>query len=93
MPTQINQIDLYDRRRTVLRVDGEMMREDAELIERLVGCITDDLGHTVVIDLAELDFLDSEAASVLKKLEDDGTAEIEGVEIFLQSAVDMAERN
>jgi anti-anti-sigma factor len=92
MPTQINQIDLYDRRRTVLRVDGEMLRDDAELIERLVGCITDDLGHTIVIDLADLDFIDSEAASVLRKLEESGAVEIEGVEIFLQSAVDMAER-
>jgi anti-anti-sigma regulatory factor len=92
MPTQINQIDLYDRRRTILRVDGEMQRDDAELIERLVGCITEDLGHTVVVDLAELDFLDSEAASVLKKLEDAGVIEIEGIEIFLQAAVDMAER-
>jgi anti-anti-sigma factor len=92
MPTQINQIDLYDRRRTILRVDGEMLREDAELIERLVGCITEDLGHTIVIDLADLDFIDSEAASVLRKLEEGGLAEIEGVEIFLQSAVDMAER-
>jgi anti-anti-sigma regulatory factor len=92
MPTQINQIDLYDRRRTVLRVEGEMLREDAELIERLVGCISDDLGHTIVLDLADLGFIDSEAAPILKGLEDRGDVEIEGIEIFVQSAVDMAER-
>lgn len=68
-----------------------MFREDAELIEKISECIVPD-GTTIVIDLADLDFLDSEAASVLKRLEDVHGYEIEGVEIFLQSAVDMAER-
>ena len=92
MATQITQIDLPDRRRTILRVEGEMVHEDAILLEKLVNCFTGESGNTIVIDLADLDFLDSEAASVLKRLEDEKGCEIEGVEIFLQSAVDMAER-
>jgi anti-anti-sigma factor len=92
MPTQINQIDLPDRRRTILRVDGDMLREDALLLERVVINILDSTGHSVVIDLADLDFMDSDAASVLKRLADRGEIEIEGVAIFLQSAIDMAER-
>jgi anti-anti-sigma factor len=92
MATQITQIDLPERRRTILRVEGEMFREDAELLERIAGCIAPEAGTRIVLDLADLDFLDSEAASVLKRLEDDNGYEIEGVEIFLQSAVDMAER-
>ena len=91
MATQITQIDLPERRRTILRVEGEMFREDALLIEKIAGCISPG-GTKIVIDLADLDFLDSEAASVLKRLEDINGYEIEGVEIFLQSAVDMAER-
>ena len=91
MATKITQVDLPERRRTILRVEGEMFREDAELIEKIAECIVPD-DTTIVIDLADLDFLDSEAASVLKRLEDVKGYEIEGVEIFLQSAVDMAER-
>ena len=91
MATKITQVDLPERHRTILRVEGEMFREDAELIEKIAGCIVP-AGTRVVIDLADLDFLDSEAASVLKRLEDVNGYEIEGVEIFLQSAVDMAER-
>lgn len=92
MATQMKQIDLPDRRRTILRVEGDMLREDALLLERVVIDIFDSTGHSVVIDLADLDFMDSDAASVLKRLADRDEIEIEGVAIFLQSAIDMAER-
>lgn len=92
MATQITQIDLPDKRRTILRVEGDMLHEDAVVLEKLATCITGESGNKIVIDLADLDFLDSEAASILKRLEDNHGCEIEGVEIFLQSAVDMAER-
>jgi len=93
MATQITQIDLNDRRRTILRVEGDMLRDDALLVETLAKGINAETGNSIVIDLADLDFLDSEAASILKRIEDREEFEIEGVEIFLQSAVDMAERS
>jgi anti-anti-sigma factor len=92
MATQITQVDLADRHLTILRVEGEMLLDDAVLIEKIANSIVAENGNKIVIDLADLDFLDSEAASILKRLEDVEGFEIEGVEIFLQSAVDMAER-
>ena len=92
MATKITQVDLPERRRTILRVEGEMFREDALLLEKIAGCIGPETGTNIIIDLADLDFLDSESASVLKRLQDENGYEIEGVEIFVQSAVDMAER-
>ncbi len=92
MATQITQIDLPDKRTTILRVEGDMLLDDAVVLEKLTNGITGESGNKIVIDLADLDFLDSEAASILKRLEDHNGCEIEGVEIFLQSAVDMAER-
>jgi len=69
-----------------------MMHDDAILLEKVAHCLNDENDNKIVIDLADLDFLDSDAASVLKRLEDANGCEIEGVEIFLQSAVNMAER-
>lgn len=69
-----------------------MFRDDAVLIERLANEIGEESQTSVVIDLADLDFMDSEAASILRRLQDAGNVTIEGVEIFLQSAVDLAER-
>jgi anti-anti-sigma regulatory factor len=90
--TQITQIDLPEQRKTILRVEGDMLFDDAILLEKVATCLNDENGNKIVIDLADLDFLDSDAASVLKRLEDQHGFEIEGVEIFLQSAIDMAER-
>jgi anti-anti-sigma regulatory factor len=45
----------------------------------------------VIIDLAELDFMDSEAASVLKAMKSRGFV-LEGIEIFLQTVVNESER-
>lgn len=93
MPTQINQIDHAEIRTTMLRVDGEMFQQDAELLERIAVEIRSDTGNKIVIDLADLDFLDSDAAPILRRLDDlDGFA-IEGMETFLQSAVNSAERH
>ncbi len=93
MATQITQIDLPDRRRTILRVEGDMLLDDAKLLEKIAKGVGAETENIVAIDLSDLDFLDSEAASILKELADLDKFEIEGVEIFLQSAVDMAERS
>jgi anti-anti-sigma regulatory factor len=93
MATQITQIDIPDERKTILRIEGDMLLDDAVLIERIADCIKEENGNSVSVDLAELDFIDSEAASVLKRLEDDRQLEIIGAEIFLQTAVDRAERS
>jgi anti-anti-sigma regulatory factor len=92
MPTQINQTDDPVSRITTLRVDGEMLGEDATVLEKIATGLRDETGNDIVIDLADLDFLDSEAAPILKGLAEREGFAIEGVEIFLQSAVNMAER-
>lgn len=91
MPTHITQIDDTENRRTTLRVDGEMTLDDAELLERIASGMDPD--YSVVIDLAELDLLDSDAASVLKRMQSEKGIQIEGVEIFLQAAVTEHERS
>jgi anti-anti-sigma factor len=93
MATQITQIDLSDERKTVLRVEGDMLLDDAILVKKIATGVHQKNGNRVVIDLADLDFIDSEAASVLKGLGDLDNFEIDGAEIFLQSAVNMAERS
>jgi len=89
MATQITQSDSNGR--AYYRVEGEMLRDDALLLERIVG--SDTSGKTIVLDLADLDFLDSEAAQILRRLETENGVLLEGTEVFLQSAIDLAERS
>ena len=76
-----------------MRVEGDMLFDDALLLERIATELQDDTGSHITIDLADLDFLDSDSAPVLKRLADRSGISIEGLEIFLQSAIDAAERS
>jgi len=92
MPTNIIQtVDDADGSVT-LRVEGDMLLEDAEVLEKIALGMRGDNFREVVIDLADLDFLDSESAPILKRLAKEHGFRIEGMEIFLQSAIDTAER-
>jgi anti-anti-sigma regulatory factor len=91
MPVEINQIDDSAHRVTILRVAGEMAGEEAAFAAKVARAVRDETGNHVVIDLADLDLLDSEAAPILRELALGEGFEISGIEILLQAAVDHAE--
>ena len=91
MPTNIRQIDDAQSGVTVLRIDGDLFREDADIITRIANNVRNETGNSIVIDLADLDFLDSESAPILKKLESEIGFDIVGTEIFVQTMVDKVE--
>lgn len=93
MATNITQrIDEADGHVT-LSVEGDLLIEDALLLEKLAIEMRSHYGRDVTVDLADLDFLDSESAPVIKRLQREHGFAIEGMEIFLQSAIDSAERS
>lgn len=94
MATHITQTQDNETGRTILAVKGEMLLDDALLVERVARSMRKYNEGPILIDLADLDFLDSESAAVLKRLADDEeNFRLEGVEIFLQTAINAAERS
>ncbi|SRR5512139_2491676 len=93
MPTQIQKIISENGGSTIFRIAGEMFAEDARLLEKFSLEAVDSEGHDVTIDLADLTFMDSDAAGILRRLQEKTKLRIEGIEIFLQSAIDAAERS
>ena len=92
MPTNIIQTVNDEDGSVTLRVDGDMLLDDAEVLEKIALGMRGDNFREVIIDLADLDFMDSESAPVLKRLAKEHGFKIDGIEIFLQSAIDSAER-
>ena len=92
MATNITQSINENDGRVTLRVEGDMMFDDAVLLEKLALEMRSHYGTDVTVDLADLDFMDSESAPVLKRLAREHGFAIEGIEIFLQSAINSAER-
>ena len=92
MPTNIQQIEDIERGKMILRVEGEMTRIDAELLEKIALEMREETGKNLTIDLADLHFLDSDGAPVLKRMADEHGFEIEGLLVFLQRAVEENEK-
>lgn len=91
MPTKIVQIEDAERGKTILRVEGSLTEEDAVLLEKIALDLREQLNKNLTIDLADLHFLDSESAHIIKRLEKEHNFEIEGLLIFLQKAVEETE--
>jgi anti-anti-sigma regulatory factor len=92
MPTQITQLEDLERGKTVLRVEGDMMFDDAVLLEKIALEMREQNGKNLTLDFADLDFMDSESAPILKRLEHEHGFEIEGMEFFLQSVINETEK-
>jgi anti-anti-sigma regulatory factor len=92
MPTNLTQIEDEERGKTILHVEGSMTREDAILLEKIALDMRARENKNITIDLADLNFLDSESAPIIKRIEREHGFELEGLEIFLQKAVDETER-
>lgn len=92
MPTKLTELEDEERGKTILRVEGSLMHEDAILLEKIVLDLREERGKNITLDLADLDFLDSDSATVLKRLQSEYGFEIEGIEFFLQTVVNEAEK-
>ena len=90
MPTQITQSESEGR--VFFFFVGDLLVEDALLLEKIAIETQRESGRGITVDLADLAFLDSESATVLKRLAGNPSIELQGMEIFLQSAIDQAER-
>ena len=91
MPTNITEVEDTERGKRILRVEGSMRVEDAVLLEKIALAMRGQSGQNITLDLADLDFLDSESAPILKRMERDYGFEIEGIEFFLQTVVNEVE--
>ncbi len=92
MPTTLTEFEDSERGKTVLRVAGSMTLEDAKLLERIAFDLREQRGRNITFDLSDIDFLDSDSAPVLINLVREHGFEIEGIEFFLQTIVNDAEK-
>ncbi len=92
MPTTLTQVEDTERGKMMLHVEGSLTFEDAILLEKISLGMRAKLNRNLTLDLADLHFLDSESAPVIKRMESKHGFEIEGLQIFLQKVVEETER-
>ena len=76
---------------TVLKVEGCLYLEDAELLEKICRDIEEQTGQHLTLDLADLSFLDSESASVLCRLRREQNVTLEGLHLFIEKVIELTE--
>jgi len=91
MPTTITQVEDPARGKTILHVAGSMTFDDAVFLEKIALEMRAKIGKNLTLDLADLHFLDSDSAPVIRRLESEHNFEIEGLMIFLQKVVEETE--
>ena len=102
MPIRITQQDCHNGRgrrereqlhdsETVLKVEGSLYLEDAELLEVICRDIGRETNRGIVLELADLSFLDSESASVLCRLKREQNVSLEGLHLFIAKVVELTE--
>lgn len=92
MATRLREIEDSERGKLVLRVEGELQLDDVLLLEKIALERRTENKRNLTIDLADVDFLDSESAPVIRRLQSEHGFEIEGLELFTQKAVEEAEK-
>ncbi len=90
MTTRITRIRKAEGRKTTLRVEGSLRLADAQVLESTYTNLRAEQFENVAIDLSGLSFLDSESASVLRRLRDLGV-ELVGLHFYTQRLIEAAE--
>ena len=96
MPIRITQLEREDGEQSdecemVLKVEGSLYLEDAELLERICRDIGNQTGQRLALDLADLSFLDSESASVLCRLKREQNVSLDGLHLFIAKVIELTE--
>lgn len=96
MPLRITQMDCANSERshdceTLLKVEGSLHFRDAELLEKICRDVSEETGHHLTLDLADLSFLDSESASVLCRLKREQNVTLEGLHLFIAKVIELTE--
>ncbi len=92
MPTHITQVEDPEREIIILRVEGDLMHDDAILLEKIALGMRSENEKDLILDLSDLDLMDSESAPVIKRLEVEHGFKVEGLHFFLQKMIQKAEK-
>jgi ABC-type transporter Mla MlaB component len=76
---------------TVFKVEGTLYLKDAELLEKICRDVGHQTKRPVTLDLAGLSYIASESAAVLCRLKREQGVRLEGLHLFIEKVVELAE--
>ena len=89
---ELNSLDADDKE-IALRVEGALYKKDAELLDTICRDFANQTKKRITLELSNLSFLDSESAAVLCRLKRDLGVSLEGLHLFIEKVVELAEES
>lgn len=87
---QLNSSDI-ESQATVLKVEGTLYLRDAELLEKICRDVAGQTESPITLNLASISFIDSDSASVLCRLKREQGVRLEGLQLFIENVIELAE--
>jgi len=78
---------------TVFKVEGTLYLRDAELLEKICKEVGNQTHRPVTLELAGLNYLDSESAAVLCRMKREQNVSLEGLHLFIAKVVELTEES
>lgn len=91
MTTRITQVEDQHRNRIVLKLEGTISTADARLLEQICSDLRKAATHCITIDLAGVDFLGNEGASILCRLKSIPELTLQGMHLFVHQIIEATE--
>ena len=82
-----------EREKIALMVEGTLYKRDAELLERICRDLASQTKKSITLDLSNISFLDSDSAAVLCSLKRELGVSLEGLQLFIEKVVELAEES
>ena len=76
---------------TLFKVEGTLNQRDAELLEKICRDVGLQTKQPVTLELSELCYLDSDSAAVLCRMKREQGVRLEGLHLFIEKVVELAE--
>jgi len=76
---------------SVFKVEGTLHLKDAELLEKICRDVGNQTRRPVTLELSELCYVDSEGAAVLCRMKREQGVRLEGLHLFIEKVVELAE--
>ena len=83
--------DALAKKPTIMKVEGALHLQDAELLERISHEVSEQTGQTVVIELSNICFIDSASAAVLCRMKSEQGVTFQGLNLFIKKVLELAD--
>lgn len=92
MGIRISQSEDSATGRTILRIEGAVTADTAQLVDDVCAKLLHEAGAKLIINVSAVNFLDEDGAAVLRHLKQQGVS-FEGCELFTQRVIETVERS